>query len=131
MDKKPKLLDKKRVLICCDSSLNQKILDQSIKGIEHEPYFETNMVKFLAKIFMYEPKLVIIANDSIVSNIEYARHIRNNPYFQDLPIICISETQNKENTSIKNKISALNIISFTIPVNNLELTKFIRQFLDN
>ncbi|MFN8575475.1 MAG: hypothetical protein U0354_01335 [Candidatus Sericytochromatia bacterium] len=131
MDKKPKLLDKKRVIICCDSPINQKILDQSIKGIEYEPYLETNMVKLLAKIFMYEPKLVILAHDSIISNIEFTRHIRNNPYFNDLPVICISETQKKENMSIKNKISSLNIISFTIPVNNLELTKFIRQFLDN
>lgn len=131
MDKKPKLIDKKRVIICCDSLINQKILDQGFKSIEYDPYIETNMVKFLAKIFMYEPKLVIIAHDNINSNIEFAKHIRNNAYFQDLPIICISEAQKKENASIKNKISTLNIISFTIPVNNLDLTKFIRQFLDN
>lgn len=131
MDKKPKLLDKKRLILCCDSIINQKILDQSLRGVEHETYSETNMVKFLAKIFIYEPKLAIIAHDNLDLNIEFAKHIRNNPYFQDMPIICISEAQKKENMSIKNKISSLNIISFTIPVNNLELTKFIRQFLDN
>lgn len=131
MDKKPKILDKKRFILCCDSVINQKIIDQSLKAVEHESYIETNMVKFLAKIFMHEPKLAIIAHDNINTNLEFARHIRNNPYFQDLPIICISEAQKKENMSLKNKISSLNIISFTIPVNNLELTKFIRQFLDN
>lgn len=131
MDKKPKLLDKRRVIITCNSQINQKILDQSLKSIEHEPYVENNMVKFLAKTFLYEPKLAIIANDNMDENIEFARHIRNNPYFEDMPVICISEPQKKENTSTKKKITTLNINYFTIPVNNVELTKFIRQYLDN
>lgn len=130
MDKKPKLLDKKRIIIACTSQMNQKVLDQAIKGIEYEPYIETNMVKYLAKIFIYEPKLAIIAHDSIEENLNFAKHIRNNPYFEDLPIICISEAQKKESAKDKRKISNLNINYFTIPFNNIELTKFIKQFLE-
>ena len=89
------------------------------------------MVKFLAKAFIYEPKLAIIAHDSMFDNVEYAKHVRNNPDFIDLPIICISNPLKKENLSIKRKIANLNINYLTIPVNNSELTKFIRQFLDN
>lgn len=131
MDKKPKLLDKKRIIIACTSQINQKVLDQAIKGIEYEPYIETNMVKFLAKIFIYEPKIAIIAHDDMSENINFAKHIRNNPYFVDMPIIAISEAPKKENMKIKKQISNLNINYFTIPFNNLELTKFIRQYLDN
>ncbi len=131
MDKKPKLLDKKRVIISCSSQMNQKVLDQAIKGIDYEPYLETELIKFLAKIFIYEPKLAIIAHNSIEKNIFFAKHIRNNPYFEDLPIICISEAEKKENSKNKRQISSLNLNYFTTPFNNIELTKFIRQYLEN
>lgn len=132
MEKKPKLLDRKKILISGKSDLNMKILDQSLKTMnDYESATEHNMLHFLAKIFTYEPKLVILIHDNMYDNIEYAKHIRQNPDFEDLPVICISNPLKKENANIKKKIISLNLNYFIVPVVTSELTKFIRQFLDN
>jgi hypothetical protein len=131
MDKKPKLLDKKKILISCNSALNMKVLEQSLKNIkEYESVTENDMAKFLARIFMYEPKLVIVANENQDENLEFVKHIRFNESFADLPVIAISPLPKKESNRIKKKISNLKINYFTIPLNNTELTKVIKQFLD-
>lgn len=131
MDKKPKLLDKRRLIISGTSQINMKVLDQALKAVgTFEQINEVSMIKFLSKIFMYEPKVVILVHDKISDNIEFARHIRNNEYFFDLPIIAISNPENKENSSLKKKIESLNINYFFIPFNNLELSKVIKNGLD-
>lgn len=131
MDKKPVLLDKRRVMISGSSQINMKVLDQALKAIgTHEVMTENSMIKFLSKIFMYEPKVVVLAHDEVDKNLEFAKHIRNNDYFFDLPIIAISNPDKKENSSTKKKIEALNINYFFIPFNNLELSRAIKTGLD-
>lgn len=131
MDKKPLLLDKRRVMISGSSQINMKVLDQALKAVgNHEVMTENSMIKFLSKIFMYEPKVVVLAHDEIEKNIEFATHIRNNEYFFDLPIIAISNPDKKENSSTKKKIETLNINYFFIPFNNLELSRAVKTGLD-
>jgi CheY-like chemotaxis protein len=132
MEKKPKLLDKKKLIISCNSPINLKVLDHSLKSLgEYEAVTENELPKFLARIFMFEPKLVIIAHEDLEENLEFARHIRLNPSFSDLPVICISAPPKKENSRTGKKITNLKINYFMIPLNNTELTKVIKQFLEN
>ncbi|GIW22614.1 MAG: hypothetical protein KatS3mg068_1621 [Candidatus Sericytochromatia bacterium] len=77
---------------------------------------------------MYEPKLVIISKETFEESIDYAKHIRNNEYFKDLPIIIISQAF-EDNVTNQKKISNLSIKHFIIPVNTGELVKSINEFL--
>jgi hypothetical protein len=132
MEKKPKLLDKKKILICCTAPVLLKVLDQALKNIkDFESATETELTKFLARIFMYEPKLVIIAQEELNDNLLFAGHIRQNPSFADLPVIVISNPPKKETAAIRKKLSKFRLNNFTIPFNNTELTKVVKQFLDN
>lgn len=131
MEKKPSLLDRKKIVFSCDSDLNQKVLNQALKVVgEYESIVENNLVKFLARTFMFEPKLVILSHEKLEDNLMFAEHLRNNDSFYDLPIICISNPMKKEKKAIKKKIDFLRVNYFYIPFNNLELTKAIKTALE-
>mgnify|MGYP001593191136 CR=1 FL=1 len=130
MEKKPKLLNKKRILMSGNSSISNKIVEQALKNIEVEEIIEENIItKFLSKVFMTEPKLVIFIHEKVQDNIEFAKHIRNNPKFLDLPIIALSLPLKKDNMMINKKIADLNIKYFYTPCNVPELSKTIKDFL--
>jgi hypothetical protein len=138
MEKKPKLLDKKKLIIACDSTINFKIIEQALKNInDFESLTENDMTKFLARIFTFEPKLVIVAHENSEASLRFVIHIRNNSSFSDLPIICITDIPPKEGivsklfSFFKKGAKDLNINYFSPPINNAELTKVIKQFLEN
>ncbi len=138
MEKKPKLLDKKKLIISCDSAINFKILDQALKNVnDFESLTENDMTKFLARIFTFEPKLVIVAHENSQLSLKFVIHIRNNPSFSDLPIICITDIPPKDGIIsklsglVKKSVKDLKINYFSPPINNAELTKVIKQFLEN
>ena len=132
MEKKPKLLDKKRLLISCNENLINKIIEQAIRNISNlETIYEQDLTELLARVFMSEPKLIIIAKNDLDESLNFAKHIRNNPNFIDIPIICISQPLEKDSKTIKKKIINLKLHFYTIPINNFELTKVIKQFLEN
>ena len=130
MEKKPKLLDRNYVVISCNSELNFKIVEQVTKGIENiEPIIEKNFIKFLSKIFIKEPKAVILGHEPVSENVRFAKHIRNNPKFEKLPIICISNsTQDIKKAKLYN--SKLNIDYYSIPININEIIKAIKPLFE-
>jgi hypothetical protein len=130
MRKKPLLLDKKKILASIDLEISKKLIEQSLKHVkDYYILYEADFVEFLAKVFMYEPKLVIISKKTFEENINYAKHIRNNDYFKELTIIIISDNFD-ENISKQKNISSLNIKHLVIPVNTSELVKTINEALN-
>lgn len=131
MQKKPKLLDKKIILISSKSSIHNKIIEQALKNVDFaETINETDMIKFLAKVFMREPKLLILAHEKLQDNLTYAQHVRNNSNFADLDIIAISEPLKKESLLINKKISELGLKCFYLPCNTNDLSKSIKDALN-
>lgn len=127
--KKPSILNKKKILASIDLEISKKLIEQSLKNInDYYILYEEEFIEFLAKVFMYEPKLVIISKETFEESIDYAKHIRNNEYFKDLPIIIISQAF-EDNVTNQKKISNLSIKHFIIPVNTGELVKSINEFL--
>ncbi|MFN8671556.1 MAG: hypothetical protein U0457_05640 [Candidatus Sericytochromatia bacterium] len=131
MDKKPKLLNKKRILLSGKSSLNTKIFEQAIKSIDVEELInEDEMVKFLTKIFLLEPKLIVLAHEKLEDNLEFAKHVRNNQNFNNVPILAISAPLKKDSIIINKKITDLNIKYFYVPCNVPELSRNINEILE-
>lgn len=131
MQKKPKLLDTKLILISSKSSMNNKIIEQALRNVDFaETINETDIIKFLTKVFMQEPKLLILAHEKLQDNITYAQHVRNNHNFAELEIISISDPLKKESLLINKKISELGLKCFYIPCNTNDLAKSIKDALD-
>jgi hypothetical protein len=130
MIKKPLILNKKKIIVSIDLDITKKLIEQALKNIkDYYILYEDEFIEFLSKVFIYEPKLVIISKKNFEENINYAKHIRNNEYFKDLKIITIFDNY-RDNTINQKIISSLNIKVLSIPVNTNELIKTINEYLN-